>query len=1141
MIENLIEYCARNRFIVFAFTIFLTLWGLWALKNAKLDALPDLSDTQVIIFTEWDGRSPDLVEAQVTYPIVTRLVAAPKVKVVRGQSFFGLSFVYVIYEDGTDIYWARSRTLEYLNGLRDKLPTDVTPTLGPDATGVGWVYEYALVDETGKHDLQELRSFQDWNLKYLIESVPGVAEVASVGGFVKQYQVELDPNKLLAYKTTVDKVITAIRRSNSDVGGRSIEFASTEYMVRGRGYIKSLDDLRNISLGSNETGTPILLRDVGDIKISSEPRRGLAELDGKGETVGGIVIARYGENAFDVIAQVKAKLETIKTSLPAGVKLVTTYDRSDLIQRAVHSLNESLVEELAVVAIFIIIFLLHFRSALVPIISLPLAVLLSFIPIYYLGLTVNIMSLGGIIIAIGAMVDAAIIFVENAHKNLEEWEKAGKPGKREDVLIRGFREVGSSIFSSLLVLTVSFIPVFTLEAQEGRLFKPLAYGKTFAMFFSAVLAITLVPALGMLLIRGKIRHEEKHPISRLLHWLYSPVLYFVVRFRKTVILLGVLVVATTIPVFLKLGSEFMPPLNEGSILYMPTAVPGISVTEAAKVLQTQDKILRTFPEVISVFGKVGRAQTSTDPAPLSMVETTILLKPVGEWRTIEQKRWYSEMNLPNWVKSPIRYLWPDRRLMEWNEMIAEMDQKLRVPGMPPIWWMPVQTRTEMLSTGIRSNLGIKVFGDNLEKIEKVSIEIEQALQSVPGTRSAFAERVTGGYFIDYEINREAIARYGLNIADVEDIIETALGGKTIATTIEGRERYSINVQYLRELRSSELALEKILVPTPSGAQIPISLLASIRFNTGSHMIQNEDGYQFGVVFVDVADQDYEGYVKKAQATIQGKIQLPPGYQLEWAGQYQSIVRMRDRLTIMVPLTLFIVFFILYLNFNSWKHTLIVMLAVPFSLVGAVWLLWYLGFNMSVAVWVGMIALAGVDAETGVVMLLYLDLAYEKAKKEGKMANFNDLREAIHEGAVKRLRPKVMTVFTDVVGLVPAVLWATAADTGVDVTKRMAAPLVGGLVTSFILELTIYPAIYAIWKQVEMEGWRKAFFAATPKLIKPAQDPLIKDSLTTDSTAELIPTLSPSITINRSRRELRLWIVGTMFLAVLAWMIGWRWL
>ncbi|MEW6735182.1 MAG: efflux RND transporter permease subunit, partial [Acidobacteriota bacterium] len=719
MIENLIEYCARHRFIVFAFTLFLTLWGVWAFRNAKLDALPDLSDTQVIIFTEWEGRSPDLIEAQITYPIVTRLVAAPKVKVVRGQSFFGLSFVYAIFEDGTDIYWARSRTLEYINALRDKLPKDVSPTLGPDATGVGWVYEYALVDETGQHDLQELRSFQDWNLKYVIESVPGVAEVASVGGFVKQYQIELDPNKLLAYKIPIDQVISAIRRSNSDVGGRSIEFGSTEYMVRGRGYIKSLDDINDIPLDTNKNGTPILLRDVADAKIASEPRRGLAELDGKGETVGGIVVARYGENAFNVIKLVKEKLESVKGSLPSGVKLVTTYDRSDLIQRAVDSLNEALVEELIVVAIFITIFLLHFRSALVPIISLPLAVLLSFIPIYYMGLTVNIMSLGGIIIAVGAMVDAAIIFVENAHKKLEEWDEAGRPGSRTDVLISGFREVGGSIFSSLLVLTVSFIPVFTLEAQEGRLFKPLAFGKTFAMFFSAILSVTLVPAIGILLIRGRIHHEDKHPISRILHWIYSPVLYFVVRFRKTVILLGILVMASTVPIFLKLGSEFMPPLNEGSILYMPTAVPGMSITEAAKILQTQDQILSTFPEVTNVFGKVGRAQTPTDPAPLSMVETTILLKPIDVWRTIEQKRWYSEF--PEWIKPPFRWLWPERRPMEWNELIAEMDQKLRVPGMPPIWWMPVQTRTEMLSTGIRSNLGIKVFGDDRERIEKLSI------------------------------------------------------------------------------------------------------------------------------------------------------------------------------------------------------------------------------------------------------------------------------------------------------------------------------------------------------------------------------------------------------------------------------------
>jgi copper/silver efflux system protein len=1129
MIENLIEYCARNRFIIFVATFFLALWGFWALKNAKLDALPDLSDTQVIIFTEWEGRSPDLVEAQITYPIVTRLVAAPEMKVVRGQSFFGLSFVYAIFEDGTDMYWARSRTLEYINALRDKLPADVSPTLGPDATGVGWVYEYALVDESGQHDLQELRAFQDWNLKYTLESVPGVAEVASVGGFVKQYQVELDPNRLQTYKLPVDRVVTAIRRSNADVGGRAIEFGSTEYMVRGRGYIKSPDDIRNISLGATEGGTPIFLRDVADVKIGAEPRRGLAEYNGQGEVVGGIVIARYGENAFNVIKDVKEKLAAITDSLPAGVKVVTTYDRSDLIQRAIDSLRKALVEELIVVAIFIIIFLLHVRSALVPIISLPLAVLASFIPIYYMGLTVNIMSLGGIIIAVGAMVDAAIIFVENAHKKLEEWEEAGRPGSRMDALISGFREVGGSIFASLLVLTVSFIPVFTLEAQEGRLFKPLAFGKTFAMFFAAILSVTLVPAIGVLLIRGKIRSEEKHPISRFLHWIYSPVLYFAVRFRKTMILAGILIMATTIPVFLSLGSEFMPPLNEGSILYMPTATPGMSITEAAKILQTQDRILRTFPEVTSVFGKIGRALTPTDPAPLSMVETTILLKPPDEWRTVEKKRWYS--GLPDFMKPPLRWIWPDRRPMEWNELIADMDVKLRFPGMPPIWWMPVQTRTEMLSTGIRSNLGIKVFGADREEIEKLSIQIEQALQTVPGTRSAFAERLTGGYFIDYEINREAVARYGLNIADVEDVIETAIGGKSIGNTVEGRERFPITVQYLRELRDTESALERVLVPTPAGAQVPISMLANIRFNTGPHMIQNEDGYQYGVVFVDVSDDDYEGYVKKAQEIIRAQVKLPPGYRLEWTGQYQSLLRMRERLKLVVPVTLFIVFFILYLNFNSWKHTLIVLLAVPFSLVGSIWLLYLLGFNLSVAVWVGMIALAGIDAETGTVMLLYLDLAYDKAKKAGHMMNFADLREAIHEGAVKRLRPKVMTVFTDVIGLMP-VMWAASTETGIDVTKRMAAPIVGGLVTSFLLELTIYPAIYAIWKHAEMEGWRTALFS---RVRSPFQRRPVETSA---PIIDVEPTPAP-VMARASRRELILWALGTIILAILAWMIGWK--
>jgi Cu(I)/Ag(I) efflux system membrane protein CusA/SilA len=1077
MIGALVEYCARHRLIVFAATAALALFGLYSLEHASLDALPDLSDRQVIVLTEWEGRSPDLVEAQITFPIVSKLVAAPKVKVVRGQSFFGTSFVYAIFEDGTDPYWARSRVLEHLDGLRGRLPEGASPILGPDASGVGWIYQYALVDESGTHDLQELRALQDLHLDYVIESVPGVAEVAPVGGFVKQYQVELDPTKLLAYQVSVEEIIHAIRRSNNDVGGRTIELGSTEYMVRGRGYVRSIEDLRSIVLRRSEGAAPILLGEVADVKVGAEPRRGLAELDGRGEVVGAIVVARDGENALDVIRRVEDRIEAYRSSLPPGVDIVEVYDRSDLIHRAIDSLSTALIEELLVVALFILVFLVHVRSALVPIISLPIAVVASFIPIYYFGLTINIMSLGGILIAVGAMVDASIIFVENAHKRLEEWEDGGQVGNRDRVLIDAFKEVGPSIFASLLVLTVSFIPIFALEAQEGRLFRPLAVGKTFAMLFAAVLAVTLVPALGRSLIRGRIRPERDNPVSRALHRLYDPVLRAVLRHERAVIVAGVLVTLSTIPIFTRLGSEFMPPLNEGSILYMPTSVAGISVTEAARVLQIQDRILKTFPEVTRVFGKIGRAQTATDPAPLSMAETTVLLRPHGEWRTKKIERWYS--GLPEITRGLFRWAWPDERPLEWDELIAEMDAALQIPGMPPIWWMPVQTRIEMLSTGIRSSLGLKVFGDDREVIEGIGIQVEQVLRTVPGTRNAFAERITGGYYVDYEIDRMQAARYGLAIEDVEDIIETAIGGRTVARTVEGRESYGIVVQYLRGLRDNEDALERVLVPLPHeekpkmppgmsdgtplrpAPHVPISVLTRIEFRTGPHMIQNEDGHPFGVVFVDIADDDYEGYVERARAAV-SKIDLPPGYRIEWAGQYQSILRVRERLQLVIPLTLFIVFFILYMNFQSWRHTLIVLLAVPFSLVGAVWLVWALGFNLSVAVWVGMIALAGIDAETGVVMLLYLDLAYDKAVAEGRMTSRRDLDAAIYEGAVKRLRPKVMTVFTDVVGLMP-VMWAASMETGADVTQRMAAPIVGGLVTSFILELTIYPAIYALWK------------------------------------------------------------------------------
>lgn len=1039
MIEKIIEFSAKNRFLTILGVLFIAAWGFWAMKQTPLDAIPDLSDVQVIVFTEWTGRSPDLVEDQITYPIVTTMIAAPNVKFVRGQSFFGLSFIYIIFEDGTDMYWARSRILEYLNEVSGQLPEGVTPTLGPDATGVGWVYQYALVDKTGKNDLAELRTFQDWYLRYWLESVPGVAEVASVGGFEKQYQVEIDPNKLFAYNIPLDKVINAIRRSNNDVGGRVVEFATTEYFVRGRGYIKSVEDIEKIPVSTNELGTPVYIRDIANVQLGPEIRRGLSELDGEGEAVGGIVVMRYGENALDVIEKVKQKIEDIKPSLPEGVEIVTTYDRSGLIERAIDTLKEKLIEESIIVSIVIIVFLFHLRSASVPILTIPFAVLMAFIPMYYMKLTSNIMSLGGIAIAIGAMVDASIVLVENVHKRLEHWQGEGGEEGRTKVMIDAMKEVGKPIFFALLVITISFLPVFTLEAQEGRLFKPLAYTKTFSMFFAALLAITMTPALITLLIKGKIKPEIKNPVNRLLIKLYDPVVKVALRFKKTVIVVSILILLVTVIPFMKLGSEFMPPLNEGSILYMPTAVPGMSITEAAKILHLQDKMLMQFPEVERVFGKIGRARTATDPAPLSMVETIITLKPEEEWR----------------------------EGMTWDKLISEMNQTVKFPGMANIFWMPIQTRTEMLSTGFRSNLGIKVFGPDLKIIEDIGVKIEGVLSELPGTRSVFAERVTGGYFLDFDIDREEAARYGLTVGDVEDVIETAIGGKNISQTVEGQERYPINVRYQRELRMDIEELERVLVATPTGAQVPLSLLVDLQFTTGPPQIRNEDGQKVGYVFVDVEGKDYEGFVNEAKSIVRENVDLPPGYFLEWAGQYEYLQRVKEKLIYVVPLTVFIIFLLIFLNFNSVIETLIVLLSIPFSLVGSIWLLYILDYNLSIAVWVGIIALAGLAAQTGIVMIIYLDEFYEKMIKEGK-SGLGDLAKAIHDGAVQRVRPKMMTVMALILGLLP-LMWSQG--TGADVMKRIAAPMVGGLITSTILTLVIIPAIYAIWRGRELDTIR----------------------------------------------------------------------
>jgi len=1038
MIERIIAASVRNRFLVFVFTLFVIGAGTYALVHTPLDAIPDLSDAQVIVYTDWEGRSPDLVEDQVTYPISTAFIAAPKVKFVRGESMFGKSFVYVIFQDGTDIYWARSRVIEYLNSIRASLPEGVNPTIGPDATGVGWVYEYALVDDSGKLDLSQLRSIQDWNLRYALESVKGVSEVAPIGGFVKEYQIDLDPNALLAHNIPLSEIVTRVKSSNGDVGGKTFEVSTTEYFVRGRGYFKSIADIENVVL-KVENGTPVYVKNVGSVHLGGALRRGVAELDGKGEVVGGIVVMRYSENALSVIDGIKRKIDSIKSSLPTGVRIVPTYDRSELINRSIATLREKLIEECIAVALVCLVFLWHVRSALVAIITLPIAILTSFIPMYYSHLTSNIMSLGGIAIAIGAMIDAAIIMVENAHKSLEQFrEEHGREpnnGERIEVIVAAAKTVGRPLFFSLLVITVSFLPVFSLTAQEGRLFKPLAFTKTFSMFFAAILAITLAPVLMTLLIRGKIAPETKNPLNRFLISIYEPALDFVLRFRGLVLFGALALLVLTIFPFVRLGKEFMPPLNEGTLLYMPTAVPGMSITEATKILQIQDRQLKRLPEVTTVFGKAGQAETATDPAPLSMFETIVSLKPFDQWP----------------------------RGMTWEKFLDELNMNLRTPGMANIFWMPIQTRTEMLTTGFRSALGIKVFGPDLQGIENLAVQIETAIGDLPDTRSAFAERTVGGYFLDFDVNREAAARYGLTAGDVNDVVETAIGGRTITTTVEARERYPVRARYAPDFRQDLDSLKRVLIPTPTGAQIPISLVADIRYRTGPPSIRTENGQLVGFVLIDPATSNIDGYVRHAAKRIAERIKFPAGYHIEWAGQFQYIKQAEQRLKIVVPLTLLIIFVLIYFNTRSVVKTSIVLLAVPFSLIGAFWLLWLLGYHMSVAVWVGLLALAGLDAETGVVMLLYLDHAWEKFRSEGRMKSIADLRVAIHEGAVQRLRPKIMTACAILFGLLP-IMWSPITQTGADVMKRIATPMVGGVVTSTLLELLVYPVVFLLWKK-----------------------------------------------------------------------------
>jgi copper/silver efflux system protein len=1046
MIARLIAGSARNVTLVMIGTVFAVAAGLYAIFHLPLDAIPDLSDTQVIVYTEYPGQAPQVVEDQVTYPLASAMLTVPKSRVVRGFSYFGVSFVYVIFEDGTDIYWARSRVLEYLNAAARRLPNGVTPTLGPDATGVGWVYQYALLSKD--HSLAELRSLQDWYVRYGLAKAEGVAEVASVGGFVKQYNVVIDPQRLRSFGIPLSKVRDAIRASNMDVGGRTVELSEFEFVVRGRGYLKGIPDLQKIVL-KNDGGTPVLIQDVARVELGPDERRGLTELNGEGEVASGIVLQRFGANALDVIDNVKKRIAELVTSLPKGVELQAVYDRSTLIHAAIETLQRTLLEESAIVALVCVIFLLHVRSALVAILMLPVGVLMAFAAMKALGLGSNIMSLGGIAIAIGAMVDAAIVMIENAHKHLER-APPGKP--RLQILIEAASEVGPALFFSLLIITVSFLPIFTLEAQEGRLFSPLAYTKTFSMAAAALLSVTLVPALMVVFVRGRIVPEHKNPLNRFLIWVYRPVIHAVLKAKTLTIVLALAVLAVTLWPLKQLGTEFMPNLNEGTLFYMPTTLPGISITKAAELLQMQDRIIKTFPEVESVFGKAGRASTATDPAPTEMYETVIKLKPKGEWRAG----------------------------VTVDSLISEMDKALQFPGVSNAWTMPIKARIDMLSTGIRTPVGVKVFGTDLAEMERLAREVEQVIKTIPGTSSAYAERVIGGYYLDITPNRDTLARYGLMVGDVQDMISTALGGDAVTTTVEGRERYTVNIRYPRDLRSNPQAIANdVLVPLPNGGTVPLGEVASVKLTRGPTTIRTENGQLAVYIFVDIRDRDLGGYVAEAQRAVAANVKFPAGYYVTWSGQYEYLQRAEARLKVVVPVTLLIIFLLLYLNFRALTETLIVMLSVPFALVGGLWLLWGLGFNLSVAVAVGFIALAGVAAETGVVMLIYLDhaLIERKADREGKGLPFTreDLRMAIMSGAVERVRPKMMTVIAIMAGLLP-IMWSTG--TGSEVMQRIAVPMIGGMISSTVLTLVVIPAIYGVIK-----GWnlRHADHAVDPAL------------------------------------------------------------
>jgi copper/silver efflux system protein len=1157
MIERIIEFCARNRFFVLVGVAFALAAALFSVRHVKLDAIPDLSDPQVIVFSEWMGQSPTLVEDQVTYPIVSSLLSAPHVTDVRGYSMFGMSFVYVVFEEGTDVYWARSRVLEVLSSIRGRLPERVEPQLGPDATGIGWVFQYTLVDESGTNGLDELRTFQDFNLRYALGSVPGVAEIASIGGFEKQYQVTVDPAKLRAYDLSIDEVIAAVRDSNSDVGGRMLEMSSREYYIRGRGYLVGLDQLENVVLRARGPGgAPLLVKDVADVRFGPEIRRGLLEWNGDGEAVGGIVVMRHGENALEVIERVKQKLADLAPSMPKNVEVKIAYDRSDLITRAIDTLKHALVEEAIIVSLVVVIFLLHFRSALLPILSLPISVALSFIPMYLLDIPSTIMSLGGIAIAIGATVDAEIVMIEAAHKKLEE---AGPGADRQRLLAEAAREVTPAIFFSLLIIAVAFLPVFTLTGQAGRLFKPLAYTKTFVMLFSALLSITFAPALRDLLIRGKIRPESEHPLSRMIVAIYKPFVFVALRRPKSTLAIGLCAMISAVPLATRLGHEFMPPLNEGDILYMPITFPNISLEEAKRQLQKQDQLLKSFPEVESVFGKVGRAESATDQAPLTMVETTVRLKPREHWRKQQRERWYSSW-APDWLAAALRPVFPDAQPLSFDALTAEMNDAMQFPGWTNAWTMPIKTRVDMLTTGIRTPVGVKIYGEDLAEIEKLGVALEQLLPEVPGTRSVLYERNLGGLYIDIVPRRDVLARYGLRIGDLSRIVESAIGGAPVTTTVEGRSRFSVNVRYPEALRADPERLREVLVPLPSEkptrdmgamddkgatlfveqayylaqampsmeggggapslrgrfptpermsdapgadmgqstmsappmpsrmpdvamaapsapkpatrrAYVPLGELADVRIVQGPPMVRDEDGQLVGYVYVDIdpSARDLGGYVDDAKQVVaraleRGALSLPRGYALRWTGQYEQLEEASARLRVIVPLTLMIVVLLLYAQFRSAIHVLIVLLSVPFALVGSVWLLWLLDYRLSTAVWVGIIALVGLAAQTGIVMIVYIDQAYERRKRAGKIRNLDDIIWAHMEGTVQRVRPKLMTVCTMLLGLVP-LLWATG--TGADVMKRIAAPMVGGLVTSALLTLEIIPVIYTYWRQEQL--------------------------------------------------------------------------